>query len=165
MNPRDLDRMVKGSEEMEVICIIRPVNQPKAGSRVVIINRASRKFMAYLTGESKDQPLTTVDSSHENAASIESASTDDRTDPPARDRRVTDNSARTTWKPSTAWRQIPVSVAAAQPYSHFSTVTDDSGATGAQPSATLASSAADSQSTNIAATAQTDSWRWVRSGR
>ena len=42
-------------EQSEVICIIRPVNQPHAASRVVVINRASRKFMAYLTGEMKDQ--------------------------------------------------------------------------------------------------------------
>jgi hypothetical protein len=42
-------------EESEVICIIRPVNQPHAPSRVVVVNRASRKFMAYLTGEMKDQ--------------------------------------------------------------------------------------------------------------
>jgi thiol-disulfide isomerase/thioredoxin len=42
-------------EQSEVICIIRPVNQPHAASRVVVINRASRKFMAYLTGEVKDQ--------------------------------------------------------------------------------------------------------------
>ena len=44
-------------EQSEVICIIRPVNQPKGASRVVVINRASRKFMAYLTGEMKDQLL------------------------------------------------------------------------------------------------------------
>lgn len=44
-------------EQSEVICIIRPVNQPKGSSRVVVINRASRKFMAYLTGEMKDQLL------------------------------------------------------------------------------------------------------------
>ncbi len=42
-------------EQSEVICIIRPVNQPHGDSRVVVINRASRKFMAYLTGEMKDQ--------------------------------------------------------------------------------------------------------------
>ncbi len=42
-------------EQAEVICIIRPVNQPHAASRVVVVNRASRKFMAYLTGEMKDQ--------------------------------------------------------------------------------------------------------------
>jgi hypothetical protein len=45
----------KTLEQSEVICIIRPVNQPRGSSRVVIINRASRKFMAYLTGETKDQ--------------------------------------------------------------------------------------------------------------
>jgi thiol-disulfide isomerase/thioredoxin len=44
-------------ENSEVICIIRPINQPKGQSRVVVINRASRRFMAYLTGEMKDQLL------------------------------------------------------------------------------------------------------------
>lgn len=44
-------------QNSEVICIIRPINQPKGQSRVVVINRASRRFMAYLTGEMKDQLL------------------------------------------------------------------------------------------------------------
>jgi hypothetical protein len=44
-------------ENSEVICIIRPINQPKGQSRVVVINRASRRFMAYLTSDMKDQLL------------------------------------------------------------------------------------------------------------
>jgi hypothetical protein len=50
----------KAFEEAEVICIVRPLNQPKTASRVVIINRASRKFMAYLTDEMKDQLTPTM---------------------------------------------------------------------------------------------------------
>ncbi len=47
-----------GNEDAEVICIIRP---HRAGnSKVVIINKASRKFMAYLTGEAKDQLQPTM---------------------------------------------------------------------------------------------------------
>lgn len=51
----DLPDLSKAMEQAEVICIIRPINQPRGNSRVVIINRASRKFMAYLNGESKDR--------------------------------------------------------------------------------------------------------------
>jgi hypothetical protein len=35
----------------EVVCIIRSTSDPRAASRVVIINRASRKFVADLLGE------------------------------------------------------------------------------------------------------------------
>lgn len=41
--------------EAEVVCIIRPLNDPQAASRVVIINRASSKFVAYLQGEVEQQ--------------------------------------------------------------------------------------------------------------
>lgn len=46
--------------EAEVICIVRPLNQPKSASQVVIINRASSRFVNYLTEELKDQPVPTV---------------------------------------------------------------------------------------------------------
>jgi hypothetical protein len=46
-------------EDAEVICIIRPIRKP-GSSKVVIINRASRKFMKYLTGETKDQLQPTI---------------------------------------------------------------------------------------------------------
>ena len=42
--------------EAEVVCIIRPVNQPGAASRVVILNRASRRFVEYLADELDDRP-------------------------------------------------------------------------------------------------------------
>jgi thiol-disulfide isomerase/thioredoxin len=38
-------------EDAEVICIIRPRNQPAAASRIVVIHRASPKFVSFLTGE------------------------------------------------------------------------------------------------------------------
>lgn len=44
--------------DAEVICIIRPHDDPQSSSRVVIINRASPKFVAYLTGELEEQPQT-----------------------------------------------------------------------------------------------------------
>jgi thiol-disulfide isomerase/thioredoxin len=49
------DSSTKDLEGAEVICIIRSANQAKGASRVVIINRASKKFLSYLTGEAKDQ--------------------------------------------------------------------------------------------------------------
>jgi hypothetical protein len=42
--------------EAEIVCIIRPINQPRAASRVVILNRASRRFVAYLSDEGDSQP-------------------------------------------------------------------------------------------------------------
>lgn len=47
-------------EEAEVICIIRPRNQPAAASRVVVIHRASPKFMSFLTGELRRVPQETA---------------------------------------------------------------------------------------------------------
>ncbi len=51
---------LKHPGEAEVICIVRPLNQPKSASRVVIINRASSRFVSYLTQEIKDQPQPTM---------------------------------------------------------------------------------------------------------
>ncbi len=45
--------------ESEVVCIIRPLNKPKSASRVVIINKASSKFVSYLSGEVNNQPQPT----------------------------------------------------------------------------------------------------------
>lgn len=45
--------------ESEVVCIIRPLNQPKSASRVVIINKASSKFVSYLSNEVGNQPQQT----------------------------------------------------------------------------------------------------------
>ena len=51
---------LKNAGEAEVICIVRPLNQPKSASQVVILNRASSRFVSYLTQEMKDQPVPTV---------------------------------------------------------------------------------------------------------
>jgi thiol-disulfide isomerase/thioredoxin len=42
--------------DAEVVCIIRPINQPRAASRIVILNRASRRFVDYLADEVDSQP-------------------------------------------------------------------------------------------------------------
>lgn len=46
--------------EAEVVCIIRPLSNPRAASRVVIINRASAKFLSYLADELEQQPQPTM---------------------------------------------------------------------------------------------------------
>lgn len=46
-------------EGAEVVCIIRPVKESRAASRVVIIHRASPKFINYLTEEVSLQPRQT----------------------------------------------------------------------------------------------------------
>lgn len=35
----------------EIVCVIRPINQPRSASKVVVINRASPRFVSYLTDE------------------------------------------------------------------------------------------------------------------
>ncbi len=60
--------LLNNASDSEVICIIRPRNRSKTDSRVVIVNRASERFVNYLTGELKRQPhLTTVVKRHSNA--------------------------------------------------------------------------------------------------
>ncbi len=48
------------AKDAEVVCIIRPFGDPRAASRIVIINRASTKFIADLTGEIESQPQPTM---------------------------------------------------------------------------------------------------------
>ncbi|EDL57643.1 thioredoxin domain-containing protein [Gimesia maris] len=62
--------------EAEVVCIIRPLNKPQSASRVVIINKASSKFVSYLSGEVGNQPTPT-------SARFQPAETLSRTEQPA----------------------------------------------------------------------------------
>ena len=39
------------ADDAEIVCIIRPRNQPEAASRVVVIHQASPKMLSYLRGE------------------------------------------------------------------------------------------------------------------
>ena len=39
----------------EVVCVIRPIDKPRDASRVVVIHRASPKFLSYLGDEADDQ--------------------------------------------------------------------------------------------------------------
>ena len=43
--------------EAEVVCVVRPIKNPRAASRVVILNRASDKFVRYLTNELESDPM------------------------------------------------------------------------------------------------------------
>lgn len=47
--------------DAEVICIIRKHGDPESESRVVVINRASNRFVDYLAGEMETQPRLTSD--------------------------------------------------------------------------------------------------------
>jgi thiol-disulfide isomerase/thioredoxin len=87
-------------EDAEVICIIRPIHHT-GNSKVVIINRASRKFMRYLTGEAKDQgPPST--------GQAESSVTATGSEDPRGEQSVTTASTQTTsaWKPTSSARLL-----------------------------------------------------------
>jgi hypothetical protein len=53
---RLLREALEQAGESEIVCIIRPINQPGAASRVVIMNRPSRRFVEYLSDEMDDRP-------------------------------------------------------------------------------------------------------------
>ena len=55
----ELKSALEQSGEAEVVCIVRPLNNPRAASRVVIINRATTKFLAQLTSELDHQAQPT----------------------------------------------------------------------------------------------------------
>ncbi|MFP6703323.1 MAG: serine protease, partial [Planctomycetaceae bacterium] len=50
-NVAEIQAALSAAAGAEVVCIIRSTSDPRAASRVVIINRASRKFVADLLGE------------------------------------------------------------------------------------------------------------------
>ena len=52
---KEIREAMNQAGEAEIVCIIRPINQPRAASRVVILNRASRRFVEYLSEET-DSP-------------------------------------------------------------------------------------------------------------
>lgn len=49
----DSEALGSMAEEAEIVVIVRPKNQPEGASRVVIINEASPKLLAYLRGDSQ----------------------------------------------------------------------------------------------------------------
>jgi hypothetical protein len=53
---RSIHEALEQAGESEIVCIIRPINQPGAATRVVIMNRASRRFVEYLSDEMDDRP-------------------------------------------------------------------------------------------------------------
>ncbi len=60
--PAELKSVLEQSGEAEVVCIVRPLNNPRGASRVVIINRATTKFLSQLTSEldQQTQPTSAV---------------------------------------------------------------------------------------------------------
>lgn len=59
-NSAELQAALDQAGEAEVVCIIRPLKDPRAASRVVIINRASSKFLSQLSGELDQQKKPTT---------------------------------------------------------------------------------------------------------
>lgn len=53
----DLEKAVASAGEAEIVCVIRSINNPRAGNRVVILNRASEEFVRYLTEELDTDPF------------------------------------------------------------------------------------------------------------
>jgi thiol-disulfide isomerase/thioredoxin len=89
-------------EDAEVICIIRPIHKA-AGSKVVIINRASRKFMNYLTGETKNQLQPTIGQAESSATAVTAE------EPQPQDA-TTAVAARSAWKPTASTVPFPVTL-------------------------------------------------------
>ena len=58
-NAREAAANFDPQSESEIVCIIRPLNNPRSASRVVIINRASSKFLSQLSGELEQQAQPT----------------------------------------------------------------------------------------------------------
>ncbi len=59
VNASELRSALDETGEAEVVCIIRPLKNARASSRVVIINRASTRFLSQLTGELEQQAKPT----------------------------------------------------------------------------------------------------------
>jgi S1-C subfamily serine protease len=59
MTNAEAEANLDAHQEAEVVCIIRPLNNPRSASRVVIINRASGKFLSQLSGELEQQAKPT----------------------------------------------------------------------------------------------------------
>jgi hypothetical protein len=57
---KQVDDVLGKSGEAEVVCVIRRLDDPRAPSKVVIINRASAKFVRFLQNETRQQPRKTA---------------------------------------------------------------------------------------------------------
>ena len=57
---KPIDDVFGKAGSAEVICIIRRLDRPGVPSKVIIINRASRKFLRYLQNETSRQPRKTT---------------------------------------------------------------------------------------------------------
>lgn len=52
---QELSELVESVGPAEVVCVIRPIDRPRDSTRVVVINRASPRFLSYLSGEVDQQ--------------------------------------------------------------------------------------------------------------
>lgn len=82
-----LREALAGVGHAEVVCVIRPIGQPQSASRVVVINRASPRFVSYLTDEVGAQAevttLTTPPSPAKNVSALKPVSKDQTPAPQA----------------------------------------------------------------------------------
>jgi thiol-disulfide isomerase/thioredoxin len=51
LGEQELAELVNSAGPAEVVCVIRPIDRPRDATRVVVINRASPRFLSYLSGE------------------------------------------------------------------------------------------------------------------
>jgi len=66
----EIRRALSKSAQAEVVCIIRPLSGSGEASRVVILNRASEKFVQYLSAEMRSQPQPTMRSIPHSASDV-----------------------------------------------------------------------------------------------
>lgn len=55
VDEQDVADLVESVGPAEVVCVIRPIDRPRDATRVVVINRASPRFLSYLSGEVDQQ--------------------------------------------------------------------------------------------------------------
>lgn len=90
--------------DAEVVCIIRSLENPQSASRVVIINRASAKFVSYLSDELSAQPQLTSGTTTESAIAAESGIRTPRTAASqGENRRPFESFSRKDTEPGSSW--------------------------------------------------------------
>lgn len=91
---KEMKELVEQSRDAEIVCIIRPHGNPRASSRIVVIHKASQKFVQYLEGELKAQPRPTSHRVHEKRTAKKMRKVLKTTEAPATDSRRYRRSAR-----------------------------------------------------------------------
>ena len=90
----EMKEIVRQSGDAEIVCIIRPHGNSRASSRIVVIHKASRKFVQYLEGELKTQPQLTSHRIDERQATKQFRRVRKTSEEPAKETRRYRRSAR-----------------------------------------------------------------------